>query len=145
MNLLLTPPARQASSVYLNCPALYCQKAHYRMQRRFIDSHSRAVPTTQPQVVGNRQQANGSRLAQQQKVSRRPKKALPCIYTSNAGQHRRVLERRSALALSCTERQTITADLLGDFGQSAVRISVPKRLRIAVDVDEGELQASYAS
>lgn len=94
-----------------------------------------------PQAAGrrNRQQINCSKTAQQRSLQRSLALPVRCIYTGNDGQHRRELERRSALALSCTERQTTTADLLGGFGQSAIGLSAPKRLRIAVDVDEGKL------
>jgi hypothetical protein len=52
---------------------------------------------------------------------------------------RRELERRSALALSCTERSPVSAaeQLLGGGAFSQASFSAPQRLRIAVDVDEG--------
>lgn len=71
--------------------------------------------------------------------SRRAAVATKCIYSPNSDVGRReALERRFALALSCTERQ-VASDLLGvagSFNQSP--FSAPRRLRIAVDVDEGK-------
>jgi hypothetical protein len=52
---------------------------------------------------------------------------------------RRELERRSALALSCTERSPVSAaeQLLSGGTFSQASFSSTRRLRIAVDVDEG--------
>lgn len=61
------------------------------------------------------------------------------LYTSKQSEHRRELEPRlSALALAIEGRAH------ADFGGLSTPLSqttAPKRLRVAVDVDEGEQQA----
>lgn len=108
-----------------------------------INTSSRPLATgSQRQGQYNSQQVKCCGKVQHCHSVRRHRLAVSCIYAGNEGQHRRELERRSALALSCTERQTSTADLLGSFNQTAAGLSTPRRLRIAVDVDEGELTAA---
>jgi hypothetical protein len=74
----------------------------------------------------------------------RPRRAAvqaKCILTPNQPDvgGRRELERRSALALSCTERSPVSAaeHLLGGGAYSQASFSSPRRIRVAVDVDEG--------
>lgn len=73
----------------------------------------------------------------------RPRRAAvqaKCILTPNQPDvgGRRELERRSALALSCTERSPVSAaeHLLGGGAYSQASFSSPRRIRVAVDVDE---------
>jgi hypothetical protein len=76
-----------------------------------------------------------------QAVQQRPAAAVcrtVCLYQAKQQEHRREsLERRSALALGCAERPA-PVDLINNLaGVRPCSPAVP-RLRVAVDVDEGE-------
>lgn len=98
------------------------------------NAHSSSRPAPAPRLLRPQQHASQRPPRTQARRLRRPQ--ISAVYAQH-GPERRELERPSALALSCTERPAAAAaDLLAGLRQPGAA-SAQKRLRIAVDVDEG--------